>query len=156
MFAPPPNVPAKALSLNAQNQKDLDDALNELKQNADFAVLFKGIEGKVEFIYDPTRNTYNIGGFKNNQIRVFLNNKEFEQLRKTNPAKYKQLLKEVIVHESIHAFIAFNPKNALGLDDDPSPTNNKKTGFGGLLPWMNSRYPANGNRVVTQHRFLWR
>ena len=72
----------------------------------------------VRFVYNSTRNTYNVGGFNatNNQIHIFLNNKELKQLRETNPAKYKQLLKEVIVHESIHAYIKLNPANELGLD----------------------------------------
>ena len=144
--------------MDAQNQKDLDDALNELKQNTQYAQLYAKIDGMVRFVYNSTRNTYNVGGFNatNNQIHIFLNNKELKQLRKTNPAKYKQLLKEVIVHESIHAYIKLNPANELGLDDDPSPMNNKKTGFGGVLPRINTRYPANGNRIVIQHRLLFR
>ena len=31
--------------------------------------------------------------------------------------------------------------------------NNKKTGFGGVLPWMNTLYPANGNRIVISTGF---
>ncbi len=68
------------------------------------------------------------------------------------PEKYNPLLKEVIVHETIHAYIETNGlKNELKLDHEPNRNNMKDTKFGNVGKWMNDRYPP-VNDDVKVHR----
>ena len=159
---PAPKPPKTALPVGnpVQDRADLDAALAELHQNADFERLFTACGGKIHYVpllLSPKNGnlTFLLGSTPRmtnpitvshpQDLRIYLNSLEFRVLRATDPANYQRLLKETIVHETIHAFIKIGDKTKLEevLGDNPSGDNKIDSGFGGIGLYMFNRYKPN-------------
>ena len=147
-LAPPPTPPS-GRAIRPQIQADIDQALKELMKNPKFAELRRASMVPIRPVADATLykpgQKLGLTSPGGSTITVWGNNIEFTYLRVHNNAQYRKMLKEVIVHETIHAYLksneSSNPPNPLDLDHDPSADNAKNTGFGSLSKWMQDRYP---------------
>ncbi len=72
-------------------------------------------------------------------ITIYVNHPEFKIL----PARLKkQFLMDLIIHETIHAYLYYNKPRFV--DDDPDPTGKAGAPNSATLrDWMNDRYPLN-------------
>ena len=138
-----------------QDAADLDAALAELRENSSFASLVRLMKREPSYVPDLNTDASNVGltEQKGNSYRttIYLNNYEFRILRATDPANYQRLLKDTILHETVHVFIFKQGGSKVSgreFDHHPSADNSQgtangyATNYGTLLQYMNDRFPT--------------
>ena len=154
--------PAAPAPADHKYRADFDRALKELMGNKDFEDLYNRTKRNLTFNTKDGTNAQNpdllglteggTGPGSRQRVSIYLDSTEFRILRDTKSPDYDRLLKEVIVHESIHAYLNQHGKdNALGLWHDPNPNNDKPTDFGKLDDYMNTRFPTMDDELLA-HR----